>query len=83
MCFGFRLSASALWAAVFLSPSGNIWFQALDLIVRDDFMLIILGEVYLDKLMIEVPHTWTEADCRTPLTPACLPPTSTRVGVHL
>ena len=33
-------------------------------------------------MIIEVPHTWTEMDCRTPLSPACLPPQGIRVGHH-
>ena len=38
------------------------------------------GEVYLDRVTIEVPHTWTEMDCRTPLSMACLTPTSRKVN---
>ena len=37
-------------------------------------------EVYLDRVTIEVPHTWTEMDCRTPLSMACLTPTSRKVN---
>jgi len=29
--------------------------------------------VYIDKVNVEVPNTWTEMDCRTPLAPACHP----------
>ena len=40
-------------------------------------------EVYLDRVTIEVPHTWTEMDCRTPLSMACLTPTSRKVILFL
>lgn len=38
------------------------------------------GEVYLDKVTIEVPQSWDEMDCRTPLSPACLSPSSRKTG---
>ena len=41
------------------------------------------GQVYFDKISIEVPSTWSEIDCRIPLSSSCLPPTGSRVGVIL
>ena len=40
------------------------------------------GEAYLDQVTIEVPHTWTEMDCKTPLSPACLSPSARKVSVR-
>ena len=39
------------------------------------------GEAYLDEVTIEVPHTWTEMDCKTPLSPACLSPSARKVSL--
>ena len=43
-------------------------------------LLIIFWHFLHFQMIIEVPHTWTEMDCRTPLSPACLPPQGIRVG---
>ena len=37
------------------------------------------GEAYLDEVTIEVPHSWTEMECKTTLSPACLSPSARKV----
>ena len=38
------------------------------------------GEAYLDEVTIEVPHSWTEMECKTTLSPACLSPSARKVS---
>ena len=41
----------------------------------------LAGEAYLDQVTIEVPHSWTEMDCKTTLSPACLSPSARKVNI--
>ena len=76
-----HLSHSIDWSeCVTYSRSDLSIFQAAITATSRALHSSLEGEVYLDRVTIEVPHTWTEMDCRTPLSMACLTPTSRKVN---